>query len=225
MNKDIFGKGKDYMSYSAYSLWKRNPEAYRRHYYDGEKTFETIETRFGSKVHEMLENNDPSLSHVPHYSTFEYPIEVVIEGNKIRGRIDSIDMARLRFLDFKTGHTPWTKLKVRKLDQMPFYSMLLKEAYGKVDRICHLVWIETEFDKKSIQFDGHELTAQTRNLRLTGKVKKFKREISKWERTRIKKDLLKVCEEIKKDYAEYIKRGERIHVEDIERRPQEVSKA
>lgn len=209
-------------------LWKKNPDAYRRHYYDGEETFETAETKFGKMVAEWLESDDPCVKHIPNYSVREYEIDVIIDGNKVFGKVDGFDPVRIRFLDHKSSHkdkngkVPWDKIKVRKHEQLPFYSMCLKEIFGKVESACHIIWIETEFKENTIEFDGHILKAQGRELQLTGKVKKFRREIREWERKRIREDLLKVCNQIKQDYADYT-RSKEVHVGVGEVKPQEVA--
>lgn len=206
----MFGKDKYHISYSAYSLWKRNKEAYRKHYYEGKESFETTETKFGHLIAEMLEKRDPSLVHIPQYSVAEHPIEVMIGNNRVVGRIDSFDEEKKRFIEFKTGHEdsrgrpPWTKLKVRMHEQLPFYAMLIKEKYGKVNPYCRLIWLETKFKKNTIEFDGHTLTAQMRELYLTGRVRKFLRYITNWEIRKLRNDLLTTCEEIKNDYAAYL---------------------
>jgi hypothetical protein len=218
MTESIFGKNKDYISYSAWKLWQTNKNAYRKHYYEGEPSFETAETRFGSLLAQKIERGNPDIAHIPNYAAREYDMDIVIEGNRVVGRIDGFDEKRLRFLDHKTAHadrygnSPWNKVKVRKLDQLPFYSMLIKEKYGKVCPWCHLVWVETEFTEKTVEFNGRTLYAQTRDLRLTGRVKKFRRYIHKYERKRIREELLKACEEIKLDYKNYVnsKRSEQV---------------
>lgn len=209
MKPSIYGKEKDSLSYSAISLWKSSKDAYRRRYYMMEKPFENVETLFGKKVAKMLENRDPSLAHIPHYSDTEHKIETVIEGVKIKAFLDSFDPVRVKFLDHKSSHLdkngkpPWTRLKVMKHDQLPFYSMLLKHVYGKVDNVCHLVWLETRFKTDTRVVMGHTVAAKTRELELTGKVKKFRRVIREWERKKIKLELLKIAEEIKQDYESY----------------------
>ena len=228
MKLSIFGKEKEYMSYSAMHLWQTSRVGYRKRYYEQEKPFETVETRFGKLLADKLERGDEDVRHIPNYATRELNIEVMIDGNLIKGRIDGFDETRIRFLDHKSAHaskdgkSPWNKLKVRKLDQLPFYSMMLKEKYGKVDSACHLIWIETVFKNIFIEFEGHKLDSQTRELQLTGKVKKFRRLISKGERKRIKEELLKVCAEIKQDYKEYEKiSNQQLHVEDSKGQSQE----
>lgn len=229
MKESIFGRNKEHLSYSSWKLWKTSKDQYRRRYYEGEKGFVSLETEFGNKIHEMIENRDPLLSHIPQHSISEHPISVYIEGNKVIGRIDSFDEEKVSFLDWKTSHAtkegkaPWDKLKVRKLEQLPFYSMLLREKYGKVNTVCHLVWIETEFKDRTIEFDGHILETEKKELVLTGKVKKFRRTIAKWERKRMREDLIKTANEIKKDYVEYTTSSTQVHVGDFKERTQEVS--
>lgn len=198
-----------YISYSAYHLWRTSKDQYRKRYYENEKPLETIETKFGKQIADWLESNDPRTKHIPNYLAREYDIEVMIEGTRVIGRIDGFDETRIRFLDHKSSHkdkdgkVPWDKVKVRKLEQLPFYSMLLKEKFGKVDNRCHLIWIETEFIENQEEFGGHILRAQGRELKMTGRVKKFPRVIRQFERKRIKEDLILAIKEIKQDYAEY----------------------
>lgn len=211
-----------YISYSQYILWKKNKDAYRRRYYENEPSFENVETKFGKQVAEWLESGDPRVKHIPNYASREHDIEVMIEGTKVIGRLDGFSLEKLRFLDHKSAHVdkdgkpPWNKVKVRQLEQLPFYSMLVKEQYGKVDNVCHLIWIETEFKENTVEFDGHILKAKGRELCLTGRVKKFRRVIREFERKRIKEDLLKTIKEIQEDYAKYksIRGDKQVHVGD-----------
>ncbi|MGV8131605.1 MAG: hypothetical protein ACP5N7_05905 [Candidatus Pacearchaeota archaeon] len=227
MNNNKLPRG--YISYSAYKLWKTSKDSFRKRYYENEEPFETIETKFGKKIAEWLESDDPRVRHVPNYLNREYDLDKVIEGTRVIGRLDGFDKDRLKFLDHKSSHCdkdgkpPWNKAKVRQLDQLPFYSMLIKEIYGKVDNVCHLIWIETEFQENTIEFNGHILKAKGRELYLTGKVKKFRRVIREWERKKIKEDLLKVIKEIEEDYEAY-KRNKEMVLTNCQTRSQEESK-
>ena len=195
-----------YFSYSAYALWKRDKDAFRRRYYENEPSLETTETRFGKKY---AEESEKMLD--PRYTESEFKIEVQKFGTLLHGRLDKFDPVRLKFLDEKTGHAdrygkaPWDKVKVKKLTQLVWYSMLIKEKYGKVDPVCHLIWLETEFEKETRSFARHTLTALGRSnkLRLTGKVKKFSRRIYEWERKKLLLDIKVSIEQIKKDYEDY----------------------
>lgn len=200
-----------YISYSAWKLWRTSKTQYRKRYYENEKSFETIETIFGKKIADLLETNDPSVAHIPNYAGKERKVEKEIEGTMVMGRLDGFNEEKIKFLDHKSGHAdkdgkpPWSRLKVHKLDQLPFYSMLLKEIHGRVENVCHLIWIETAFKDKTIEWNGHTLKTQSRELIMTGRVKKYRRVIREWERKRIKEDLLKAINEIKSDYENWKK--------------------
>lgn len=217
---------KSHISYSAYKLWRTSKDAFRKRYYENEHPIDTVETRFGKQIAEWLESDDPRVKHIPNYLGREHKLETLIEGTKVIGRLDGFDETRLRFLDHKSSHVtkdgkpPWSRLKVHKLEQLPFYSMLIKEIYGKVDNVCHLIWIETEFNNKEIEFEGHTLTSKSRDLRMTGKVKKYRRVIREWERKKIKADLLLAIKEIENDYKQY--RDKQIYVRDSQEGSQEV---
>jgi hypothetical protein len=210
---------KKYLSYSSWSLWKKNKDAFRRKYYLNEPSFETVETIFGKKIAKMLEDKEaiklhPILSNVFHYPLVEYPIDIIIEDIPIKGYIDTFDDKLLYFREYKTGHLgrdgkfPWDSVKVSRHDQLPFYSFLIEEKFGEVNNTTHLDWIETKWREKSMDFSGHTLVAESRELELTGKIETFKRIIYKWERKLIKEDIIKVAKEISEDYTNFLKTNE-----------------
>lgn len=211
MNTDIL-LPRGYLSYSAYTTWKTNKDAYRKRYYEGGKPFETPETRFGKQMAEAMENDHIDFRHVPHFSVTELPIEVEIEGVKVYGKLDSFDPDTLQFLDHKTGHAdkngnpPWDRVKVAKHGQLPWYSMMIKEKYGNVHDTCLLVWLETEVKKPYIEYKGHKL-GLNKEINLTGRIETFERVIEEWEREKIKKDLLVVAREISEDYKKFINKN------------------
>jgi hypothetical protein len=96
-------------------------------------------------------------------------------------------------------------LTVAKHEQLPFYSLMIEEACGKVDALCHLDWIETVFSKKQVEFDGQMLEADGGELMLTGTIQSFPRRIAKWERKRMREMIRKAAEDISEDYARYEK--------------------
>lgn len=192
-----------YLSFSAYDLWCKNKDAFRRRYYENEKPFETIETIFGKEVHRLKEVDDT-------VKGSETRIEVeLVPGLKLLGYIDSLDEETLMIIDFKTGHRdskgnpPWNKVKVYKHKQLVFYCLLVLLKYGRYNKRVKLEWIETQFKKASREFDGHTLTATSRELELTGKVEVFVRNVFKYEIDNLKKEILRVAEEISNDYTEY----------------------
>lgn len=207
--KNPFNLPKQKFSYSQMSLWLKNKEGYRAKYYRGEPQHETAEMIFGKLIAKRLEDNDPALSFIPRYEKSEQGIEINLEGLPIIGYLDSFDPSKNKFREYKTSHLgrdgklPWNRVLVAKHDQLPFYSFLIEQKYGEVDPMCHLDWIETDWKKKTIEFQGMTLTGDTRELLLTGNIKTFPRRIAKWERKRIKDLIIKTAEEISKDYKSY----------------------
>ncbi len=202
---------KKYLSYSSWSLWKKNKDQFRRKYYLNEQPFETVETIFGKKIARMLESDDSSLVNIPRYPISEKQIEVEINGVPVKGYLDTFDDIAFSFMEYKTGHAnklgvpPWDRVKVAKHDQLPFYSTLIKNKFGKVDNITYLHWLPTRWKVKTIEYMGHTLYADSRELELTGEVETFKRNIFQWERDLIDADILKVALEISEDYTAFIK--------------------
>lgn len=217
---------KPYLSYSAWSLWKKDKASFRRRYYEGEKGFETKETIFGKEIAKLLESDDvkhhPVLSKVPRYAISEYEIKTEYKGIKILGYIDSFDPVEFAFLEYKSGHAskdgkpPWDVVKVQRHEQLVFYNAFIRLMHGKAKRKCKLVWIETELANKTSMFKGIKLTSSRKEVRLTGRVEIFERTIFKYETDRLLKDIVKVAKEISDDYTEYQnqKRASQIHAAD-----------
>lgn len=187
---------KSYLSYSAFSLWEKDKDAFRRRYYENEKPFETSETIFGKTVHELLSPDG------------EKKIEVQLTPDlKLLGYIDSFNEEDLGIVDYKTGHlnpkgkAPWDRVKVQKHKQLVFYSLLVQLQYEKFNPIVKLEWLETRFKDKSVEFDGHMLVTKSRELELTGYKEMFERRIYKWELEKLKKEIKKVACDISDDYT------------------------
>lgn len=199
-----FNLPKPYLSYSAFALWIKDKNAFRKRYYENVKPFETAETIFGKKVHEHLENTRIGR---------EKRIEVeLVPGLKLLGYIDEFNEETLEISDDKTGHLdakgkpPWNAVKVRKHKQLVFYELLVLIAYGKFNPVTQLRWIETRFKVKNVEFDGHVLGGKTKELELTGREVTFKRRIYKWEIENLEKEIINAAEEISKDYTQWTKK-------------------
>lgn len=209
-----------YLSYSAYDLWKKDKVAFRRKYYDHEKSFETVETIFGKRIAKHLEEHN--IEGVERLPIAEYRAEANLDGIKLLSYLDSFDEKVVKFNEYKTGHlskdgkVPWNAVKVLKHKQLDFYSTVLELKFGFVHDLTKLFWLETKFKIKTVEFAGHTLTSESRELELTGLVKCFERRVYKYEREAMKKDIIKVALEISKDYEEYTNRSKKVHVESIE---------
>lgn len=197
----MFNLPKSYLSYSALQCWIDNPKTYRSKYYDNVSQPTTPEMFFGKKIATLLENADTSMAHIPQYSHPEYKLDVTVDGVPILGYIDSFDLEKKKFLEYKTGRQPWDAVRVRKHMQLTLYSLCIEILHGEVDNECELIWMETEkIEKPALGLIKHE---DSHGIRLTGRVESFKRKIAKWERDRMRELIVQVATDISKDYEAY----------------------
>lgn len=207
--REITGE-QNVLRYSAYDCWLKSKSAYRGRYYRG-KSFETPETVFGHKMHKKIEEGEIVLPGLPVYPAHEVDILANLGDVKIGGCIDTLDPDTLQFLDYKFGHrnkdgkAPWDNVKVHKHRQLIFYTLLVKLKHGHYNPETALIWVETAFKNRAMEFDGHMLEADTRELELTGKFEIFERRIAKWELDKLVMDIKRVAEEIRADFEEFKK--------------------
>lgn len=213
MTEIVLPKG--YLSYSAMELWKRDKDGYRKRYYLGEPYFSTPYTEFGNEVGGALERREwdhpvlaPVRGKVPQGTHPEHEISVEIEGVPIFGKLDDFDMQTYAIEEYKTGivtdgKVPWDRVKVRKHVQLTLYSLMVRTKYGSYNPDIRLTWLETEWANvcKKVTFGGQELEDCSKQLRLTGRVEVFPRNIAEWELDRTAEIIRKVAEEISEDYT------------------------
>src|SRR3990167_1914351 len=121
---------KGYLSNSAIDLWEKDKPRYRKRYYLGEKSGDTVFTYFGKEIHKQIEEKKIK---VPRYNKPEHRILTEIEGVPILAILDSFHDKRFAFLDYKTGgEGKWNQVKVQQLEQLPFYSTVVKASCGSV---------------------------------------------------------------------------------------------
>jgi len=207
-HKDGTTSDRTYLSYSAMNKWKSNKESYRARYYRGEPDHQNIEMLYGKFLAQHLEDGG-KIKGLKLYDKSEEALHVKLGDVELKGYVDSFDTKKIRFIEIKSGHldskgnSPWSDLKVAKHSQLVWYYMMLRMKYGKCNPLCHLIWLETEFKVNSIEYAGHVLTGQSRDLQLTGKIQKFKRKIEEWEVKKLKKEILIAVQEIHEDYLNY----------------------
>lgn len=211
---------KDYLSYSALSLWQRDPDGYRKRYYEGEPYFSTPYTEFGNKVGGELETMakgeldqyfDPTLEQVPYYSDPEHKIEVHIAGVPFLMFLDSFDPDTKSVLEYKTGiigpggREPWDRVQVRKHTQLPIYTLGVKLKYGEWNPNIKLVWMETKWSTidHTLRFQGRDIPEKRPGLKLTGRVEEFERVIALWELERMENLIRNTAEAISEDYKKW----------------------
>ena len=202
---------KKYLSYSALSLWKKDKHLFQQKYYEGIELPDTRYTLFGKEIALALESG--KYPQVPRYKKSEYAMNVLIEDIPILGYLDSFSPQRRAFLEYKSGirhlngDARWTQLAVQQWDQLPFYSLLIKEKFGRVQNQCKLIWLETRNKEVQEQIGSHVVETYSNELELTGHMEIFKRSIEEWERDRMREWIIKSALEISKDYATFKKKA------------------
>ena len=96
----------------------------------------------------------------------ELPVDVVIDGVRLRGIIDRIDVSPagdVRIVDYKTGASPREAFEGKALFQMKFYALVLWRLHGVVPRQLRLMYL-ADTDTLSYQPEAEELVRFERTL-------------------------------------------------------------
>jgi putative RecB family exonuclease len=97
----------------------------------------------------------------------EHLVEVVIDGLRLRGYVDRLDVnadGDVRVVDYKTGATPRETFEAKALFQMKFYALVLWRTRGVVPRQLRLMYL-ADTDTLSYAPDATELTRFERTLK------------------------------------------------------------
>jgi putative RecB family exonuclease len=93
-------------------------------------------------------------------------VEVVLDGLRLRGYVDRLDVSPagdLRVVDYKTGSIPRETSEARALFQMKFYALVLWRTRGVVPRQLRLIYL-ADTDTLSYQPEAEELARFERTL-------------------------------------------------------------
>jgi putative RecB family exonuclease len=94
-------------------------------------------------------------------------VEIVIDGVRLRGYVDRIDVSPsgdIRVVDYKTGAVPREAFEAKALFQMKFYALVLWRLRGVVPRQLRLMYL-ADRDTLSYAPDGDELERFERTLK------------------------------------------------------------
>lgn len=202
---------RNYVSWSQLRVWLDDKEKYRRRYYMGIEEPRSKYLLFGSEVAKGLEDKTIVLPNLVQLPVQEYQVKVDIEGVPVFGYIDQYDPETHGFREVKTGvmrpdgKPRWTGEDVKNHGQLDLYSLIIEEKHGHVDETTFLDWIVTRPKKRFVEFDGHMLEAEGREMEMTGEVVSFKRVITRNERERMRLLIRSVADEISADYAAWLK--------------------
>ncbi len=97
----------------------------------------------------------------------EERIEIIVDGVRLRGIVDRIDVSPagdLRVIDYKTGASPREAFEGKALFQMKFYALVLWRTRGVVPRQLRLMYL-ADTDTLTYQPDGDELLRFERTLK------------------------------------------------------------
>ena len=97
----------------------------------------------------------------------EQLVEVVIDGLRLRGYVDRLDVSPagdIRVVDYKTGATPREAFEAKALFQMKFYALVLWRTRGVVPRQLRLIYL-ADIDTLSYAPDAEELIRFERTLK------------------------------------------------------------
>lgn len=213
-HKDGTRKGdKTHLSYSAIELWRKNKAGYRKRYYDGEPAFTSPFTVFGTEVHRQVEKGELKIKgHPARWYEHEVKVESTIDGVPMLGYVDMLHKGLTRVVDIKTSINPWAATDVQKLDQLPYYVLMLRENGIKASQYTGVLWLETQWeegesDTVSVQGFEVERTVKPRHLALTGKQTYFTRRVYLSDLDRVRNIITSTTEEIKQDFELWKKKN------------------
>jgi putative RecB family exonuclease len=96
----------------------------------------------------------------------EQLVEVVLDGLRLRGYIDRLDVSAagdIRVVDYKTGSIPREAFEAKALFQMKFYALVLWRTRGVVPRQLRLMYLAAK-DTLSYEPDAEELARFEKTL-------------------------------------------------------------
>jgi putative RecB family exonuclease len=96
----------------------------------------------------------------------EQLVEVVVDGLRLRGYVDRLDVTpagEMRVVDYKTGATPREAFEAKALFQMKFYALVLWRTRGVVPRQLRLMYL-ADTDTLSYSPDADELARFERTI-------------------------------------------------------------
>jgi putative RecB family exonuclease len=97
----------------------------------------------------------------------EQLVEIVIDGLRLRGYVDRLDVSPagdIRVVDYKTGATPREAFEAKAMFQMKFYALVLWRIRGVVPRQLRLIYL-ADSDTLTYSPDAGELQRFERTLK------------------------------------------------------------
>ena len=206
---------KPHISWSQLTCWLSSQARYRKEYFENGAKLDTKFLRFGKNIASLIEEGKhkeilPDLEVYDH-PEYECTATIIKEYNgvlyavPILSYLDSYNEVATSlvpanvFREYKTGKIAWTKARVQKHDQLPFYATGVKWKSGTMPPYCDLDWIETREDGP-VDFwrDSGKI------INVTGRVISFHREFDEREIERMEDLIVRVAFEISEAYKAYL---------------------
>lgn len=220
---------KGYLSWTQIACWKSNPKRYIKEYFEGGDRLDTKYLRYGKGIAKIIEDItlNPELKNDKEwvqkrfgldiddervqmffdklvvYDKPEYEIKCNVLGVPVLSYLDSYNSIENPFYEYKTGKIPWTKAKVQKHDQLPFYATALKWSVDKIPEYCDLIWLETK-DEVQESKGGLQNGEDEKIVNITGRVISFHRVFDEREIERMENLILRCAIEISEAYRKYL---------------------
>jgi hypothetical protein len=206
---------KPHLSYSAVSLWRSSPAAFRARYYRNEPSLEVSpQLEYGKYIADLIKDTPehPLVAHVPKYLIRDEGFTVEIDGVPLLCYPDSLDLATYSIYEYKTGEwksdaPAWTQEDVNNWMQLKLYSLAVKTKYGSVNDTAHLIWLHTRMVEHvdPILIHGKRYDVSIHLPELTGDITTFETVITDTERYRAREWFVGAAHEIAEDYKNYLK--------------------
>jgi hypothetical protein len=211
LNSDMLDLPKSYISYSAADLWYKNPSMFRaKYYYPCSFGMSSPQTDYGKYIADLIKDDPdhPLVAHIPKYEIRDEGFTIDISGVPVLMYPDSLSIiGKPRIYEYKTGVDPWTQEKADEHMQTKLYSLGVKEKYGDVDDLLHLLWLPTvmESHPETIRINGREYVSSFDEPHMTGEIVTFPVVVSEMERFRARQWIIQAAHEIQADYKKFKK--------------------
>lgn len=189
-----------YLSFNSMNTWMKSKDQFRQTYYFGKPFRANQEMVFGSEIGRILENNpeNPRVKDIPKYMVPELRFDKEVDGVPIMGYIDSYDPVGNAILEYKTSYKPWTRIMVQKLGQLDFYCVAMNATE------TDLCWIQTKRTPMTKEFGSTIYMSDDYTLEMTGHIEMFHRTITEVDKDHMRKQIVRVANEISEDYQNYL---------------------
>ena len=110
------------ISASQLATWIKSPKEYIKQYINGEPFVGNKYTEFGTKIHKLIETDDPLTENIPKLKYRELYFEKEWNNVILNGYIDSYEIGEI--IDYKVSKKgKWNPKIVKEHEQLKFYGL------------------------------------------------------------------------------------------------------